>query len=78
MNKVHSEVLEAQRNARKHQKQVEPSEEEKKNGWTTETLTAYLADRAAGQSLAIDPNSLSRRKPPDMQNHKYRPLRWRG
>lgn len=58
---------------------VEPTEEEKRNGWTTESLTAYLAERQAGQELAIDVNSLHRRlaRRPNQQNHKYNPHRWR-
>lgn len=59
--------------------QVEPTEEEKKNGWTAETLTAYLVERLAGQSLAVDVNSLHRKvaRRPNVQNHRYNPLRWR-
>ena len=59
---------------------IEPTEDEKKNGWTAKTLTKYLAERAAGQSLAVDVNSLHRRvaRRPDVQNHRYRPHRWRS
>ena len=59
---------------------VEPTEGEKKNGWTAETLTRYLIERKAGQSLDVDVNSLQRRmaRRPIEQDHKYNPLRWRG
>lgn len=58
---------------------VEPTDEEKRNGWTTETLTTYLAERQAGQALAVDVNSLHRRlaRRPTVQNHRYNPKRWR-
>lgn len=69
----------ARREAINTQKEIEPTDEEKKNGWTTKTLTKYLADRMAGQSLSVDVNSLHRRKArrPNSQNHKYSPHRWR-
>lgn len=59
---------------------VEPTEEERRNGWTAETLSDYLATRRAGQSLAIDPNSLHRQavERPRFTNSKYSPKRWRG
>ena len=58
---------------------VEPSEDEKRNGWTTETLTAYVAERKAGQSLAIDPLSVRRQaeQMPRVQKNGYNPHRWR-
>ena len=62
------------------QELVEPTDDEKKNGWTAETLTRYLIERRAGQSLDTDPNSLQRKmgRRPIEQDHKYNPLRWRG
>lgn len=58
---------------------VEPTEAEKRNGWTRETLSDYLSEREAGQSLVIDVNSLHRKvaRRSNLQNHKYSPLRWR-
>lgn len=78
-DQAHSELIETQRTAKKEQKTVEPTEEEKKNGWTAESLTNYLAERKAAQSLGIDVNSFYRKslKRPMTQNHKYNPLRWR-
>jgi hypothetical protein len=70
----------ARREALAEGKQVEPTEEERRNGWTARALTEYLAERAAGQSLAIDVNSLHRRnaRRSGEANHHYRPHRWRG
>lgn len=56
---------------------VEPSEDEKRNGWTAETLTAYLAERKAATSMALEPNSAIRRSPPQRANGKYNPHYWR-
>ncbi len=58
---------------------IEPTDEEKRNGWTAKTLTKYLNERKAGQTLAVDMNSLHRRiaRRPTEQNHRYRPHRWR-
>ena len=59
---------------------IEPSEDEKRNGWDAESLTAYMQEQQASQSLRADPHSAMRRqaKRPKVQNSKYRPLRWRG
>lgn len=32
---------------------IEPTEEEKKNGWTAKTLTEYLKERGQAQAEAI-------------------------
>jgi len=63
---------------------VQPTPEEARNGWTAEALTVYLAERAAAQSLAVDPNSLARavNRRPDRQNKTPPPgaggaLKWR-
>ena len=75
--KLSEELDDAQHKARVDP--VEPTDEEKRNGWTSESLTAYLAERQAGQELAVDVNSLHRRlaRRPTEQNHRYRPHRWR-
>lgn len=58
---------------------VIPTEIEARNGWTTESLTAYVAEQWAAQSMRLDPHSVTRRKAlPRVANHRYRPLRWRG
>lgn len=78
--KLYEELDQRQKTAFENQELVEPNDEERKNGWTAETLTAYLTERLAGQSLTIDVNSIHRRmgRRPNEQNHRYRPLRWRG
>ena len=79
-DKLSQELESARREALANQQDIEPTDEEKKNGWTRETLTAYLAERFAAQSLAVDADSLLRRtaRRSDEANHRYRPLRWRG
>lgn len=59
---------------------IQPTDEEARNGWTPETLTAYLNEQRAVQSLRIDPHSaLNRRaRRPTRANNRYRPQRWRG
>jgi hypothetical protein len=79
-DKLEAEVNAVRREAVTAQKPVEPTDEERRNGWSTKTLTAYLAERQAGQSIAVDVNSISRQaaRRPNEQNHAYRPHRWRG
>lgn len=72
--------LESVRNqALSEQKLIEPTDEERKNGWTAQSLTKYLGERLAGQTLAVDVNSLHRRsaRRANVQNNRYNPLRWR-
>ena len=78
--KLFQELDRAQSHAVKEQELIEPTEDEKRNGWTAETLTQYHAERRAGQALDIDPNSLQRSlaRRPQQQNSKYSPHRWRG
>jgi len=80
IDKLESERDTVRRESVKTQTLVEPTEEERRNGWTAKTLTAYLAERQAGQSLSADVNSLHRQRArrPSKQNHQYRPHRWRG
>lgn len=77
--KTDQELQTARREALARQEPIEPTEEEKKNGWTKETLTKYLAEREAAQSLSVDVNSLHRQmaRRKDVQNHRYRVHRWR-
>lgn len=68
--------------AAKHAEQniglIEPTEDEKRNGWTAETLTAYVRDQAASAEMRVDPHSAMRRKTPKRANSKYSPFKWRG
>ena len=59
---------------------IEPTEEEIKNGWTAKSLTDYLKEREKGQFAAVDPDSSQRRlqNRPTVQNHHYHPHRWRS
>ena len=77
--KLSEELETARREAINNQQPIEPTEEEKRNGWTAKTLTAYLTDRIAAQSLNVDVNSLHRQvaRRPREANHHYRPHRWR-
>ena len=74
------ELDSARRQALARQEMIEPTRDEKRNGWTKESLTKYLAERHAGQTLAVDVNSLHRRvaRRPNVQSHRYRPHRWRA
>ena len=59
---------------------VPPTADEARNGWTAAALTAYLAERAASQSLKADAASLFRRwqDRPREANHRYDPHKiWR-
>ena len=79
-SRLYDELDAAQRLALETVGDVKATDEEKRNGWTEETLALYLAERKAGQSLAIDPDSLQRRiaARPKFANHRYNPHRWRG
>jgi len=54
---------------------VEPSEEERRNGWTTETLSQYLAEREAAQGALLDP-AVRRKHPPQSCNGGLANSRW--
>lgn len=57
---------------------IELTDEERKNGWTEESLRAYVEGRERAQAgvVMFDPDY---RKPqrPRFANNRYRPLRWR-
>ena len=57
---------------------LELTDEEKANGWTEDTLAAYLAEREKAQAgvVMFDPEY---RKPqrPKWANNRYNPLHWR-
>lgn len=58
---------------------VEPTADEKRNGWDAEELTKYLAEQQAAASLRIHPHSLRNRvdRRGFRQVSKYNPFRWR-
>jgi hypothetical protein len=78
--RVDEELDQAQRSVSRAAETYTASDEEKRNGWTDETLTAYINSRKAGQSLTTDPDSLQRRlaRRPVESNHRYSPHKWRG
>ena len=49
---------------------IEPSEDEKRNGWTAESLTAYHAERDAAAQKSLDWQMRPKAKPA-VQNHRY-------
>lgn len=55
--------------------QVEPTEEEARNGWTTETLSQYLHEREAAQGAALD-FTTRRKGPPQSANSALANSRW--
>jgi hypothetical protein len=58
---------------------IEPSADEARNGWTAETLTAYVAEQDAAASLRTDPVSAQNRaaRRPTKALSRYSPFRWR-
>lgn len=46
---------------------IEPNEDERKNGWSAETLTAYVHERRRAQQASLDWKSRSPPRP-QMQN----------
>ncbi len=54
---------------------IEPTADEAKNGWTAETLTKYLQERAQAQTLTALHRPPAK---PTRANSKYSPHRWRG
>jgi hypothetical protein len=52
----------------------EPTKEEKRNGWTRNTLKEYILKREQEQAKFIFQKPPMR---PVEQNHKYKPHKWR-
>ena len=67
------------RRARKitSQDRIDPTEAEARNGWTTDTLSDYIADQRAVAAVRIDMKSNLRRKRPQFVNSSYSPFEWR-
>ena len=55
--------------------QYEPTEEEKRNGWTRSSLKEYILKREQEQAKMIFTKKPIR---PIEQNHRYRPHKWRS
>lgn len=56
-------------------KRVKATEEEKRNGWTDTSLNQYRMERERASFLTVYVKPPRR---PSVQNHRYRPLKWRG
>ena len=54
----------------------EPTEDEKRNGWTRESLTKYMAERSHEGVIHGDP-AFRKPKRPSAANSRYSPFRWR-
>jgi len=54
-------------------KKIEPTEDEKKNGWTKDKLDAYIRERERGRFLATFYREPER---PHIQNYRYSPFKW--
>ena len=50
---------------------IEPTAEEKRNGWTSETLTAYVAESRARQNVSISAGMMRKSKPTRANGHKW-------
>lgn len=53
----------------------EPTEEEKRNGWTRTALKDYMIKREQEQAKTI---FIKKPLKPTEQNHRYRPHKWRS
>ena len=53
---------------------IDLTDEEKKNGWTEESLEAYFKDREKAQAVVV---LADRRQRPRFANNSYSPLQWR-
>jgi len=50
---------------------IEPSEEERRNGWTEETLSAYVAERRAAEAMLIDPQARRKQRPTRTEGYRW-------
>lgn len=55
-------------------KLIKPTEDERKNGWTSETLTRYMKERELEQAHQV---LYRKEEPPAFQNSRYNPHKWR-
>lgn len=53
---------------------IEPTDEERRNGWTPETLTKYIRERESAQSKSIIDRQPAK---PQVANGRYSPFNWR-
>ena len=55
-------------------RKVKATEEEKRNGWTDESLNQYRREREEASFMTV---YIKPPKRPSVQNHRYRPQKWR-
>lgn len=57
---------------------IEPTREERRNGWTAEALTKYHADRERAALIRVfgDPSEKKRKRLVVQNTAKFNPLRW--
>ena len=55
-------------------KYVKATPEEKRNGWTDESLNKYRYEREQAAFMKVYVKPVLR---PSVQNHRYSPLKWR-
>jgi len=53
---------------------VKATEDEKRNGWTDESLNKYRHEREQASFMTV---YIKPKPRPSVQNHKYSPLKWR-
>ena len=58
--------------------EIELTDDDKKNGWTLETLRAYHEEQLAVEAARIPAMFDRRPARPRWANSRYSPLRWRG
>lgn len=56
---------------------IEPTDDERANGWTRETLTEYVLEQQRRQESVVDPK-LRPVMRPKVARSKYNPHYWRG
>ncbi len=50
---------------------ITPTEEERRNGWTEETLSAYVAERRAAEAMLLDPAARRHKRPTRQNSHRW-------
>ena len=77
-DKLENEFKRTFREVERETPEVEPTEEERANGWTKESLTEYVREQETAAALRIDPHSVARQlaRRPAMQP-RHNPLKWR-
>jgi hypothetical protein len=57
---------------------ITPTEEERRNGWTEESLSQYVAERRAAQAMLLDPHARPKPRPTRANGYRWNfPVRGR-